>query len=73
MVVVLGDHERVSPGSALDLFAHDPLRPGSLRRVAPGQPGDLCVLATPLAVARTALPDVDVAATVVRGEVIWSA
>ena len=67
----LGEAERLSPRRALELFSHDPLRPGRLRRVAVGQPADLCLLAAPLDVALRTLPDVEVVATICRGRVAW--
>jgi predicted amidohydrolase YtcJ len=69
---VLGAAERLAPRPALELFGHDPLRPGTLRRVAVGQPADLCLLAGPLDAALRALPDVEVVATICRGLVAWS-
>ena len=45
---VLGRPERLSPARALRLFLTAPEAPGQLRKVGPGQPGDLCVLRTPL-------------------------
>jgi predicted amidohydrolase YtcJ len=45
---VLGPTERLSPVRALRLFLTAPDDPGRLRHVRPGQPGDLCVLRTPL-------------------------
>jgi hypothetical protein len=45
---VLGPPERLSPARALRLFLTAPEDPGRLRQVQPGQPGDLCVLRTPL-------------------------
>jgi predicted amidohydrolase YtcJ len=45
---VLGPRERLSPARALRLFLTAPEEPGRLRQVRPGQPGDLCVLRTPL-------------------------
>jgi predicted amidohydrolase YtcJ len=45
---VLGPRERLSPARALRLFLTGPDDPGRLRQVQPGQPGDLCVLRTPL-------------------------
>jgi predicted amidohydrolase YtcJ len=44
---VLGRAERVSAGRALRLFLGAPDDPGRSRTVAPGQPGDLCVLRVP--------------------------
>jgi predicted amidohydrolase YtcJ len=45
---VLGRTERLSAARALRLFRTAPDDPGRLRQVRPGQPGDLCVLRTPL-------------------------
>jgi predicted amidohydrolase YtcJ len=45
---VLGPAERLTPARALRLFLTAPEDPGRLRAVRPGQPGDLCVLRTPL-------------------------
>jgi hypothetical protein len=45
---VLGRPERLSAARALRLFLTAPDDPGRLRQVRPGQPGDLCVLQTPL-------------------------
>jgi predicted amidohydrolase YtcJ len=45
---VLGRRERLSPPRALRLFLTAPEDPARLRQVRPGQPGDLCVLRTPL-------------------------
>jgi predicted amidohydrolase YtcJ len=45
---VVGRGERLSPARALRLFVTAPEDPGRLREVRPGQPGDLCVLRTPL-------------------------
>jgi predicted amidohydrolase YtcJ len=45
---VVGRAERLSPARALRLFLTAPEDPGRLREVRPGQPGDLCVLRTPL-------------------------
>jgi predicted amidohydrolase YtcJ len=74
---VLGADERVDPARALALFlgaADDPATP---RRIAPGQPADVCVLDRPLAAVHRALaaggpgPPLDpVVVTVARGEVI---
>lgn len=45
---VVGRPERLSPARALRLFLTAPQDPGRLREVRPGQPGDLCVMRTPL-------------------------
>ena len=70
---VLGEDEQLTPRHALDLFGHDPLRPGTSRSVVPGARADLCLLAAPLDAALRELPDVGVAATVRGGRVVWSA
>lgn len=68
---VLGAGEVVTARRALDLFLSDPQVPGgSPRRVAPGAPADLCLLATPLAVALADPASVRVAATILGGEVV---
>ncbi|TQS42681.1 amidohydrolase family protein [Cryptosporangium phraense] len=53
---VLGPHERISPSEALALFHRDPdggpgRAGGAVRRVAVGQPADVCLLHVPLDVA----------------------
>lgn len=68
---VLGADECVSARVALTMFFGTSDRPAQHRRVAPGQPGDLCVLA---ATAREVLAELDsglVAATVIAGEVVY--
>jgi predicted amidohydrolase YtcJ len=61
--------ERVGPATALGLFQGHPDRPAEPRRVAPGEPADLCVLDRPLADAlRTLTPDA-VALTIAGGTV----
>ncbi|MFI5953241.1 amidohydrolase family protein [Cryptosporangium sp. NPDC051539] len=47
---VLGPHERIYPAEALRLFLEDPDRAGGRRRIAPGQPSDVCLLHVPLEV-----------------------
>jgi predicted amidohydrolase YtcJ len=42
---VLGAAERISPRQALTMFFGSAERPVTPRRIAPGQPGDLCILA----------------------------
>jgi hypothetical protein len=60
----------------LELLLSDARHPGGPpRRVAPGAPADLCLLATPLEVAlEVALAEpaaVQVACTIRRGRIIW--
>jgi predicted amidohydrolase YtcJ len=74
---VLGPDDRVDPATALALFqgpATDPATPAARRRVAPGQPADLCVLDRPIAALHRAVAgdeEVDpVVLTIARGDVI---
>ncbi|HVB44908.1 MAG TPA: amidohydrolase family protein [Streptosporangiaceae bacterium] len=65
--VVLGPDERVSARRALSMFtaaAHDPAQ---ARTVAPGQPGDLCVLRAPLRTVLAAPAAGWVRATIIGG------
>ncbi|GAY18772.1 amidohydrolase family protein [Mycobacterium sp. shizuoka-1] len=64
---VLNTLECVSAAVALSLFTGHPDRPDLPRTVAPGQPGDLCVLAAAPAEVLDALDAGLVAATVVNG------
>ncbi len=64
---VLGPSECVSPRTALEMFLGAPGDPAAARTVAPGQPGDLCLLAAP---PDTVLAELDaglVAATIIGG------
>ncbi|MCA1846500.1 MAG: amidohydrolase family protein, partial [Actinobacteria bacterium] len=46
---ILGKDERLDARRALDLFLGSPSSPGGPpRRIAPGAPADLCLLAAPL-------------------------
>ena len=68
---VLGAGEVVTARRALDLFRSDPRSPGGApRRVAPGAPADLCLLATPLEVALADPASAEVAATIRGGTVV---
>jgi predicted amidohydrolase YtcJ len=70
---VLGANERVSALRALTMFLGRPDRPGRVRTVETGQPGDLCVLTEP---PQTVLAELDagmVAATVIGGELVYFA
>jgi predicted amidohydrolase YtcJ len=70
---VLNADECVAARTALTMFLGRPDRPGQARSVAPGQPGDLCVLTEP---PETALAELDagmVAATVIGGELVYFA
>lgn len=68
---VLGAGERLTPEQALALFTGSADAPGGpSRRVAPGEPADLCLLDRPWARARAALDEVRVRATVVAGRAV---
>jgi nitroreductase len=67
---LLGAAERVDPAAALDLYLADPQDLSRVRRVAPGEPGDLCLLRVPLAQALRAPSRDLVRATVCGGRVI---
>ena len=68
---VLGAAEAVTARRALDLFLSDPHAPGGPpRRVEPGVPADLCLLATPLGVALGDPASTGVAATIRDGRVV---
>lgn len=67
---VLGAEEAVSAYRALALFLGAPSRPGgTARRVEPGAPADLCVLAAPLAVELREPAAVQPACTIVGGRI----
>jgi predicted amidohydrolase YtcJ len=68
---VLGPDECVSAREALTMFFGEAGRPVHLRRVAPGQPGDLAVLAATPAEVLSELDSGLVAATVIAGEVVY--
>jgi predicted amidohydrolase YtcJ len=68
--VVLGAAETISALTALRMFQGRPDRPAVARRVAPGQPADLCVLA---AAPDRVLAELDaglVAATIIGGVIV---
>ncbi|MEZ0365339.1 amidohydrolase family protein [Mycobacterium sp. pUA109] len=67
---VLGPDERIPPRRALQLFLGQPDDPARPRTVAPGQPGDLCVLRIPPAQALAELASDMVAATIMGGAVV---
>ncbi len=69
--VVLGPAERISAGTAVRLFTGRADEPGRARVIAPGEPGDLCVLAAPPADVLATLDAAPVRATIIAGEVVW--
>lgn len=68
---VLGPDEKVSAREALTMFLGGAGRPVTPRTVAPGQPGDLCVLNAPPAQVLDELDSQIVAATIVAGTVVF--
>lgn len=68
---VLGENERVGARDALTLFLGTATAPTTPRAVAPGQPGDLCVLSVPPAQLLDELDGDAVVATVIDGEVAY--
>ncbi|MGA5462223.1 amidohydrolase family protein [Mycobacterium sp. NPDC050041] len=69
---VLNPAECISAATALSMFHGSAEQPSVPRRVAPGQPGDLCVLAASPREVLDALDADLVAATVVGGEVVYT-
>jgi predicted amidohydrolase YtcJ len=70
----LGAGEALSPTAALALYLDDPAAPGrSQRRVAVGEPADLCLLDLPLAEALTAPSRERVRATLIAGRLAFQA
>jgi predicted amidohydrolase YtcJ len=69
--VVLGGDECVSAREALTMFLGTSTRPTDARAIAPGQPGDLCVLAAPPAEVLCELDSTMVAAAVIAGGVVF--
>jgi predicted amidohydrolase YtcJ len=67
----LGTGEAVSARTALELFHGEPEQPTHRRTVAPGQPGDLCVLAASPDEVLAELASDMVVATVVAGSVAF--
>ena len=67
---VLNPAERIDAATALTLFLGDAHRPARPRRIAVGEPGDLCVLAAPPPRVLAELDAGLVAATVVAGRVV---
>jgi predicted amidohydrolase YtcJ len=67
---VLGPDERIPPHRALQLFLGHPDDPARPRSVAPGEPGDVCVLALPPPEALAELASDMVAATIIGGRLV---
>jgi predicted amidohydrolase YtcJ len=70
----IGPDERVDPMTALGLYLGDFTDPGgSPRRIAPGQPADLCLLKASIRDVLDALSADLVAATIVDGRIVYRA
>jgi predicted amidohydrolase YtcJ len=67
---VLGAAEAVSPGTAVRWWSGSAAAPSRARRLQPGQPGDLVILAAPLSDAIDGDGPVPVVATVIGGLVV---
>jgi predicted amidohydrolase YtcJ len=63
-------HERIDARAALGLFLGRPDAPAVERRIEPGAPADLCLLACPLTAALDSLTPAAVAVTFARGDII---
>lgn len=67
---IIGGDEALTPDDALDLYLADPDDLRRPRRVAVGQPADLCLLAVPWEVAQTRLSSDDVRTVIVGGKIV---
>ena len=70
-VADVGEAERVGARTALELFLGTATAPTAPRSVAPGQPGDLCVLGVPPAKLLHDLDGSAVVATLIDGEITY--
>lgn len=66
----IGPEEALTPEQALELYLADPLDLTRQRRIAPGEPADLCLLNRPWREARHRLSAADVAATWISGRLV---
>jgi predicted amidohydrolase YtcJ len=69
----IGPSERIPPHHALQMFLGWADRPATPRTIAPGEPGDLCILAVPPSEALRVLTSDMVVAAVVGGELVGTA
>jgi len=67
---VIGGGEALSPEDALGLFLAAPQDLARQRRIVPGEPADLCLLAVSWQIARSRLSAGDVRATIIGGEIV---
>jgi predicted amidohydrolase YtcJ len=70
---LIGADEALSPEEALALYLADPADLARQRRIAVGEPADLCLLDRPWAQARTRLTSADVRACFVAGDCVYQA
>ncbi len=70
--VELGSGERVDARTALELFFGTGPDPAARRSIAPGQPGDLCILAVSPQRLLSELDGRTVTATVIDGAVVYT-
>lgn len=68
---ILGAAERISPAIAMRMFLGRPDDPARPRQIAPGHPGDLCILNVAPEVALAELDAAAVAATVIGGAPVY--
>jgi predicted amidohydrolase YtcJ len=69
-----GEGEGLTPEEALALFTGTSCAPGAgARRIAPGEPADLCLLDRPWSAARRELASVEVRLTLVGGQQVYRA
>lgn len=67
---LIGGSEALGPEQALALYLADPADLSCQRRISPGEPADLCLLAHPWAQARERLLSADVRATFIAGRIV---
>lgn len=70
---ILGAQEALTPEDALALFLADPQDLSRQRPLTPGAPADLCLLTLPWAKARRPLSAQNVAATFIKGGLVYQA
>jgi predicted amidohydrolase YtcJ len=68
---VVGRNEALSPEAALALFLAAPQELSRQRRILPGEPADLCLLACPWQSARARLSADDVRITIIDGRLVY--
>ncbi|KMS59638.1 hydrolase [Novosphingobium barchaimii LL02] len=66
----IGPDEALTPEETLALYIADPQDLSRARRIAPGEPADLCLLGLPWSDARSRLSSADVTATICAGHLV---